>query len=168
MQTNNHTSAVHVPTSRRIRLAAAGAVLVVAAIVAAACGSSGGTSDGESMSLDVVTPSNGATVGRSFRVAVRSNVPFGEPSTGEHHLHLYFDGVKTVGKYTIVYGKSTTVTELSPGKHMIEAEIANPDHSGTGVSKTFTVTVSPNGQNSAAGGSDNTPATPAPAPDLGY
>jgi hypothetical protein len=113
------------------------------------------------MSLDIVTPASGATVGRSFRVEVRSNVPFGEPSTGEHHLHLYFDGVKTVGKYAIVYGKSTTVTTLSPGKHTIEAEIANPDHSGTGVTKTFTVTV-------GANGSSKTPSTTSSTPNYGY
>jgi hypothetical protein len=163
MQQNNLTAQQHVPFSRRARFGVAAAVIVVATLVAAACGSSGdSTSGGKSMSLDVVTPSSGAAVGGSFRVEVRSNVPFGQPSTGEHHLHLYFDGVKTVGKYDIVYGKSTTVSGLKPGKHTIEAEIANPDHSGTGVAKTFTVTVGANG----ASGTGNAPTTT--APDYGY
>jgi hypothetical protein len=166
MQQHNLTSRTRVPTSRRARIAVAAALVVVAALVAAACGSAGGnTNDGKSMSLDVVTPTSGATVGRSFHVEVRSNVPFAEPSTGEHHLHLYFDGVKTVGKYAIVYGKSTTVTTLSPGKHTIEAEIANPDHSGTGVTKTFTVNV---GANGASGGTSNAPTTTSPSPGYGY
>jgi hypothetical protein len=105
------------------------------------------------MSLDVVTPADGATVARSFEVEVRSNVPFGTPSTGRHHLHLYYDGVKSEGDYDIVYDTSATATRLSPGRHTVEAEIANPDHSGTGVFKRFTVTV---------GTAD---AAPAPTPD---
>jgi hypothetical protein len=166
MQQTNHTSQHRVPFFRRARFGVAAAFIVVAALVAAACGSGGSsTSDGQSMSLDVVTPTSGAAVGQSFRVAVRSNVPFGQPSTGEHHLHLYFDGVKTEGKYDIVYSKSTTVSGLKPGKHTIEAEIANPDHSGTGVTKTFTVMV---GANGASGGSNNTPSTTAPSSGYGY
>jgi hypothetical protein len=163
MQQTNQTPQHRVPFTRRARFGVAAAFILVAALVAAACGSGGSsTSDGQSMSLDVVTPASGAAVGSSFRVAVRSNVPFGQPSTGEHHLHLYFDGVKTQGKYDIVYSKSTTVSGLKPGKHTIEAEIANPDHSGTGVTKTFTVMVGANG------GSDNPPSTTAPSSGYGY
>jgi hypothetical protein len=129
--------------------------MLAAGLALAACGSSSGASSGP-MTLTVATPQSGATVGRSFHVNVRSNVPFGAPSTGEHHLHLYFDGNKKQGQYDIVYGKSTTVSGLSLGTHKIEAEIANPDHSGTGVTQTFTVTVSRNAAAAAPSASTST------------
>jgi len=142
--------------------------LLVAALVFTACAGSGGASS-SSMSLEVTTPSNGAAVGRSFPVAVRANVPFGKPSTGRHHLHLYFDGNKNEGEYDIVYGKHTTVTELTPGRHTVEAEIANPDHSGTGVTREFSVTVGAKGADTP---STRTPPTtgrpPTSTPDYGY
>jgi hypothetical protein len=118
------------------------------------------------MTLAVTSPQNGAAVGRSFHVSVRSNVPFGAPSTGRHHLHLYFDGNKKQGQYDIVYGKSTTVSGLSLGTHKIEAEIANPDHSGTGVTQTFTVTVS---RSAAAAAAPTAPAASTTTmPSYGY
>jgi hypothetical protein len=151
------------PTRRRL---VAGIGLLLAPVLVAACGGSdtGSGAGASGLALTVVAPRDGAAVGRSFPVDVRASVPFGEPSTGRHHLHLYFDGNKNEGEYDIVYGKHTTVTDLSPGRHTIEAEIANPDHSGTGVTRDFSVTVG------GAGGSgtsrSRTPSTS--SPDLGY
>jgi hypothetical protein len=140
---------------------------VLAALTAFAACSSAGSADSSHLSLTVTAPGDGASVGRSFPVDVQANVPFGAPSTGRHHLHLYFDGNKNVGEYTIVYGKHTTVKGLAPGRHTIEAEIANPDHSGTGVTQQLTVTVG-----AGAGAPATTPSTRTQprttAPDYGY
>jgi hypothetical protein len=154
------------PTHLTGRRLVAGIGLLLAPVLVAACGGSdsGSGAGASEMSLTVTAPRDGAAVGRSFPVDVRSNVPFGEPSTGRHHLHLYFDGNKNEGEYDIVYGKHTTVTDLSPGRHTIEAEIANPDHSGTGVTRDFSVTVG-----GAGGSGTSRPTTPTTnAPDLGY
>src|SRR5262245_13814996 len=122
MNNTNHKHQSHLPVRPGRRMFAGVATIFAAALFVAACGSAGasnsssdGSNGSESMTLDVVSPTNGATVGTSFKVEVQSNVPFGSPSTGDHHLHLYFDGVKTVGKYDIVYAKSGTVTGLAPG-----------------------------------------------------
>jgi hypothetical protein len=124
-----------------------GGVVLAFVTVLTACGSSsaddavGGMPGTDPQPLEITTPANGATVGPEFVVAVRANVRFGAPSTGLHHLHLYYDGQRQSGKYDIVYATSTKVTRLAPGRHTIEAAIANPDHSLTSVKQLITVTV---------------------------
>jgi hypothetical protein len=130
------------------------------AVLGAAC-SSEAAGEG-AMAIDVTVPSDGAQVGGSFDVEVNASVPFGEPDTGRHHLHVYFDGNTTEGDYLIIYDDGPfTVTDLGPGEHTIEARIANADHSLTDARDEITVTVG-----EGAGGS-NRP-TPPTSDDRGY
>lgn len=147
---------------RRRRLAKAGAGLLALALLGAACGddSSSNTSTGAGgssggMSISIVEPKDGATVGKPFEVKVDSNTKFGKPDTGLHHVHIYYDGRSTnTADYDIIYGNETDVSrDLSPGKHTIEAVIANPDHSTTDASAKITVNVS---ASAGGGGNDNT------------
>jgi hypothetical protein len=112
----------------------------------------------------VASPANGAEVSVPFDVRLESNVPLGDPGTGNHHAHLYFDTGTDAADYDIVYGNSWQVTRsLAPGTHTIIAALANPDHSLAGPQTTFTVTVSGSG---SSGGSSASPppASTAPAP----
>jgi hypothetical protein len=132
-------------------------VLAAVLLVAAACGSdnSGGSSGG-AMTISIKSPADGAQVTEPFTVEVDTSVPVGEPSTGRHHVHLYYDGATAEGEYDIVYANSAEVTRLSPGQHVIEAVIANADHSTTDARQKITVNV---GAGAPAGGGETTTTT---------
>jgi hypothetical protein len=154
------TSIYDTSAPRRRRWLVFTALLATLALTALACsddddtttsaGGSGG--GGDDMTISIADPGDGAQVGRSFDVTVDSSVPIGEPDTGRHHVHLYYDGNTADGEYDIVYGTTATVDRLDPGEHTIEAVIANPDHSTTDATDEITVTVG----NSGAGGGATT------------
>jgi hypothetical protein len=119
------------------------------ALLAAACGggglagygddgaASGGGGDG--MTLEIVTPAAGAEVTQPFTLQVRSSEPLGEPDTGRHHVHVWFDGKEA--DYKINYTDSFRVTGLPAGEHVITAALANADHSPAGPKADVTVNV---------------------------
>jgi hypothetical protein len=130
------------------------------ALVLAACGGGSSASSAGPASIRITAPANGATVARRFTVTLDPSVAIGEPDTGRHHVHLYYDGNRTTNQadYDIAYRTSFTVTRLAPGEHTIEAVIANADHSVTDAHTEITVTVS------ASGGGDGARATTTTAP----
>jgi hypothetical protein len=136
------------------------AVAAAAILLAAGCGddddttaagSGGGGGGGGDMTIDIVEPADAAAVGSSFDVEVDPSVDIGEPDTGLHHVHLYYDGNTAEGEYDILYEPRFTVDRLDPGEHTIEAVIANADHSLTDARTEITVTVG-----DAAGGGTGT------------
>jgi hypothetical protein len=169
-------------TRRRRRLAFV-ALLATLALTALACsddddtttsaGGAGGNGGDGDMTISIADPGDGAQVGPSFDVTVDSSVPLGEPDTGRHHVHLYYDGNTAEGEYDIVYGTTATVDRLDPGEHTIEAVIANPDHSTTDARDEITVTVgdeagaSGNGSGGSSGGGATTTTTPTTMDDSG-
>ena len=151
----------------RRRLVTLGAALAALALLAAACsddddtvtggGDSGGGGGGDGdMTISIADPADGATVEPGFQVEVDPSVDVGEPDTGLHHVHLYYDGNESDGEYDIVYSADepwTVDRDLSPGEHTIEAFIANADHSLTDASDEITVSV---GEGAGGGGTDTT------------
>jgi hypothetical protein len=110
-------------------------------VVAAAC-SNAASAGGGGDTLSITSPTNGAKVGQSFTVTLASNQALGDPSTGEDHVHLCFDGASCdSGSYQIVYGNTAQVAGLIPGKHTIEASLRRADHSAVGPTATITVMV---------------------------
>lgn len=150
----------HHPHRRRGRFGAL-ALATVLVVAAAACGDDGDTteagaggSDGGSgdLTISVAEPAEGADVGNAFDVAVDTSVDLGEPDTGLHHVHLYYDGNTDEGDYDLVYGSTFTVDrDLDPGEHTIEAVIANADHSLTDARDEVTVTVGETGAGAGGG-----------------
>jgi len=150
-------------TRRRWRILRSGvAVAAAAVLIAAGCGddddtTAAGSGDGSGsggggdMTIDIVEPGDGAEVGSEFEVDVDTSVDIGEPDTGLHHVHLYYDGNTAEGEYDIVYEPEFTVDRLDPGEHTIEAVIANADHSLTDARDQLTVTVG-----EGSGGTDAT------------
>jgi len=158
----------------RRRLVVLGAVLAVLALFAAACSgdddddtvagdagaesgsdSGGGGSDGD-LTISIADPTDGAAVEPGFQVEVDPSVDIGEPDTGLHHVHLYYDGNQSDGEYDIVYSADepwTVDRDLGPGEHTIEAFIANADHSLTDASDEVTVMV---GEGAGGGGTTTT------------
>lgn len=158
--------------TRRIRRTSAHrarsrAVVAVAALalLAGACGddgddteASGGGGGGDDLSITIETPTDGAEVDTPFEVEVDPSVDIGEPDTGLHHVHLYYDGEMAEGDYDLVYEPEFTVErDLGAGEHTIEAVIANADHSLTDARDEVTVTVG----GGAGGGTGTTDATDA-------
>jgi hypothetical protein len=157
---------------RRHRFVVLGAVLAALALLAAACsgdddddtvagdtgaGSDSGGGGGEGdLTISIADPTDGATVEPGFRVEVDPSVDIGEPDTGLHHVHLYYDGNQSDGEYDLVYSADepwTVDRDLAPGEHTIEAFIANADHSLTDASDEVTVMV---GEGAGGGGTTTT------------
>jgi hypothetical protein len=110
--------------------------------LAVACSNSSSTAGGGGASLSIASPADGAEVSEPFTVKLDASVPLGDPSTGEDHVHLCFDGASCDnGDYLKVYSDSAEVQSLSPGQHTIEASLRNADHSAVGPTATITVTV---------------------------
>lgn len=139
-------------TSGRVRLVGA---LFALGLVAAACSSAGASTGSGGMSLSIASPGDGASVSEPFTVKLDASVPIGEPTTGEHHVHLCFDGgsCDELSQSVIAYQDSVQVMGLSPGMHTIHASLRNADHSDAGVSAEITVTVSGGGMGSGTGSS---------------
>jgi hypothetical protein len=122
-----------------------GLLLLVGAValLAAACGGGGtsqaGGGDGGGMSLTIASPADGASVTEPFTLKVASSVPLGEPDTGRHHVHIWFDGQEA--DYEINYTDTFQVEGLPAGEHVLTAALANADHSLAGPRSQITVTV---------------------------
>jgi hypothetical protein len=146
-------------TSARALIAIAAIVLTVAA-----CAQAAGEGDTGDLSIAIAAPSSGAQVSVPFEVQLDASGPLGEPGTGNHHAHLYFDTDTSSADYDIVYGNTWQVTRnLAPGEHRIIAALANPDHSLAGPTQEITVVVGDGGSGGGAGGGDQLP----PAPTVG-
>lgn len=135
---------------------------VAVAFIVGACSSGAGAGSGSganNLTIGITTPNEGAELAVPFDVQLESNVPLGEPETGNHHAHLYFDTDTNAADYDIVYGNAWQVTrQLSPGEHTIIAALANPDHSLAGPMQQISVTVT------GGGGGAASPAPPSASP----
>ena len=140
------------------------ALASIVAMVAVACSEAVGGNAGEE-TISIASPADGATVSVPFDVQLESSVPIGEPETGNHHAHLYFDSDTNAADYDIVYGTTWQVTrDLGPGEHTIIVALANPDHSLAGPTQEIHVTVARAGGDGGAA----PPASPAaPSTDPG-
>ena len=135
-------------------------------MLAAAC-SSTASADGGGDALSISSPSDGGQVSEPFTVTLNSNQPLGDPSTGDDHVHLCFDGASCdSGSYQIVYGDSAQVKGLAPGQHTIEASLRHADHSAAGPTATITVTVT--GSGTAQSGGTNMSPSPSSTGGYGY
>jgi catechol 2,3-dioxygenase-like lactoylglutathione lyase family enzyme len=127
------------------------ALLAATIVVLAACNPTSGGEANDALALEIVTPADGAEVEQNFEIQVESSVPLGEPETGNHHIHFYFDTDVTDADYQLVYADGAAVDrELPPGEHTIIVSLRNADHSDAGVSDEITVTVGDGGTGDGA------------------
>ena len=135
-------------------------------VVAVACSNSASAGGGGD-TVAITSPGNGAKVSEPFMITLASNQTLGDPSTGDDHVHLCFDGASCdAGSYQIVYGNSAQVTGLTPGKHTIEASLRHADHSAVGPTATITVTIS--GAGATTGGAPSMAPSSSPTQSRGY
>jgi hypothetical protein len=136
-------------------------------LLAAACSNGDSTSaGGGGDTLSITSPADGAQVGQPFTVKVSSNQPLGDPSTGDDHVHLCFDGANCDSEYKLVYGDTFQVDGLSAGEHTIEASLRHADHTAVGPTASITVTVT--GSAGAGGGSTSPMPTSPSSSGYGY
>lgn len=150
------------PDNHRPRLVA----LLLLTLVVAACGGeagAGGAEAGDSLTLGFSSPPSDAEVDETFTVEFDTNVPLGDPSTGNHHVHLCVDSpdCATESEYSLVYGNTLEVTGLTPGVHILGASLRNADHSDAGPRDEITVTVAgeDSGTDDSAGTDNGTETT---------
>jgi hypothetical protein len=138
---------------RNVVVAAFALSLLAAACSNGASASAGGGGD----TLSISAPTDGAKVSEPFTLTLSSNQALGDPSTGDDHVHLCFDGASCdSGSYQLVYGDSAQVDGLSPGQHTIEASLRHADHSAVGPTASITVTVTGGGTGGAGGAGTQT------------
>ena len=136
--------------------------------LAVACSNGTSTSaSGGGDTLSITSPADGANVSEPFTLKLDASVPLGDPSTGEDHVHLCFDGASCdSGNYVKVYSDTTQVQGLSAGKHTIEASLRNADHSAVGPTTSITVTVT--GGATSSGSPSIAPSSPSSSSGYGY
>ena len=137
-------------------------------VLAMACSNGTSTSaGGGAPTLTISSPADGAKVSEPFTVKLDASVPLGDPSTGEDHVHLCFDGASCdTGNYVKVYSDTTQVQGLPAGQHMIEASLRNADHSAVGPTTTITVTVT--GGATSSGSPSMAPSSASSSSGYGY
>ncbi|HLT69703.1 MAG TPA: hypothetical protein VKZ72_06030 [Acidimicrobiales bacterium] len=151
------TRRTRTPPARQARGRAVVAVAALA-LLAGACGDDDGDTEasggggGDGLDITITSPADGEAVEAPFEVEVDTGVDIGEPDTGLHHVHLYYDGGDS--DYDMAFEPTFTVErDLEPGEHTIEAVIANADHSLTDARDEVTVTI---GAGGSGGGTDAT------------
>jgi hypothetical protein len=139
--------------------------LALLALLGAACGSSedGGSNGtdagaGGGDALTISAPEDGSEVSLPFTLELDSADPLGAPETGNHHVHVFFDGDDSA--YEVVTSDTFEVADLSAGAHTLTASLRNADHSPAGTDVTIDVTVaggSGGGSKSKSGGDKSNP-----------
>ncbi len=107
-----------------------------------------GGSDG--MTLSITAPEDGAEIDVPFTVEFDSSETLGPTGSGDHHVHVYFDGDDS--DYMVVESDSVEVEDLSSGEHVLHASLRNADHSAAGVEAEVTVTVGEGGDSGSDDG----------------
>lgn len=134
------------------------ALVALMILLGAACGSS--SEDGDSPStgaaagggdpLSISAPENGEEVSLPFTLELDSADPLGAPDTGDHHVHVFFDGDDSA--YEVVTTDTFEITDLSPGEHTLTASLRNADHSSAGSEVTIDLSVASGGSGGEGGG----------------
>jgi hypothetical protein len=138
-------------------------------LLAAACSNGNSSSaGGGGDTLSISSPTDGAGVSQPFTVKVTSNQALGDPSTGDDHVHLCFDGASCDTEYKLVYGDTFQVDGLTPGQHTIEASLRHADHSAVGPTASITVTVTGAGAGGTGGAGSTSPMPTSPSSSGGY
>lgn len=139
-------------SKRLIAPAVAAVLLALAACGGTASGGPGGEGDG-GMTLEFVSPTDGAEISFPFTVQFESSEELGPTEDGVHHVHVYFDGDDST--YEVVEGETWEVTTVQApeGEHTLNASLRNADHSPAGVETEISVTVGQGG-GGTDGGSD--------------
>jgi hypothetical protein len=118
--------------------------IALLALLGAACGSEegGGTTTadaGGGDALSIAAPEDGAEISLPFTLELASADPLGAPETGNHHVHVFFDGDDSA--YEVVTSDTFEIVDLSPGDHTLTASLRNADHSPAGTDVTIDLTV---------------------------
>ncbi|SDU72411.1 hypothetical protein SAMN04488563_4341 [Jiangella alkaliphila] len=133
-------------------------------LVLAACGGDDDASttsgDGGGPSVEILEPADGAELGVPFTFVVESSEELGTTESGNHHVHLYFDGDDSSyeviesgnGEEHEITADSAALDGLEPGEHTMNVSLRNADHSAAGAEAEITVTV---GEGGSSGSSDD-------------
>ncbi|TDD65695.1 hypothetical protein E1262_24400 [Jiangella aurantiaca] len=126
-------------------------------LVLAACGGDDDTSTasegGGGPSVEIVEPTGGAEISVPFTLVVDSSEELGPTDTGNHHVHVYFDGDDSSyeviesgnGEEHEITVDSPAMEGVEPGEHTLNVSLRNADHSAAGAEAEVTVTVGEEG-----------------------
>lgn len=126
------------------------AVLSAAALTLSACSGgdeSEGSGDDGGPSVTIAEPADGAGVEAPFDIVVESSEELGPTDTGNHHVHVYFDGDDSAyevvetgnGEPFEITADSPALEGLEPGEHTLNVSLRNADHSAAGAEDEITI-----------------------------
>lgn len=138
------------------------------ALVLTACGSDDDASTtsegaGGGPSVEILQPADGDTLSVPFALVVDSSEELGTTDSGNHHVHIYFDGDDSAyeviesgnGEEHEIGADSPAVEGLEPGEHLLNISLRNADHSAAGAEDEITVTVDDAGSGSSNSSDDS-------------
>lgn len=137
------------------------ATLAAAALTLTAC--SGGDesedtgSGGDGPSVTIAEPADGAGVEAPFSVVIESSEELGPTDSGNHHVHVYFDGDDSAyevvetgnGEEYEIPADSPALASLEPGEHTLNVSLRNADHSAAGAEDEVTIDLGGSGTGEA-------------------
>ncbi|ACQ78509.1 hypothetical protein Bcav_0244 [Beutenbergia cavernae DSM 12333] len=140
------------PAHRPGLLAAAAAVVV---LTLAGCGGDGGddgaepAAGGDGPTVEIIEPADGDSLSAPFTFVVSSSEELGTTESGNHHVHLYFDGDDSAyeviesgnGEEHEITADSPALEGLEQGEHTMNVSLRNADHSAAGAEDEITVTI---------------------------
>ncbi|WP_131981586.1 DUF4399 domain-containing protein [Jiangella ureilytica] len=113
--------------------------------------------------MEIVEPAGGAEIGVPFTLVVDSSEELGPTDTGNHHVHVYFDGDDSSyeviesgnGEEHEITADSPALEGLEPGEHTLNVSLRNADHSAAGADAEITVTVGEAGSGGSPSDDEN-------------
>ncbi|NUR28193.1 MAG: hypothetical protein HOV83_20520 [Catenulispora sp.] len=119
------------------RYSAAAVIALLAATTQAACGKGSGSDE----TLTVLEPIAGSIVSVPFTLHLNSSALLGDPASGRHHVHAYFDD--QTKNYLLVDSDNSVINKAPAGKHTLHLLLRKADHSSAGVEVTVELTIVP-------------------------
>ncbi|WP_027345604.1 hypothetical protein [Hamadaea tsunoensis] len=119
------------------RYSAAAVIALLAATTQAACGQGSDSHE----TLTVLEPIAGSIVSVPFTLHLSSSVLLGDPATGRHHVHAYFDD--QTKNYLLVDSDNSVINKAPAGKHTLHLLLRKADHSSAGAEIQIELTIVP-------------------------
>jgi hypothetical protein len=132
----------------------ASAVLLLAGAALTGCGG-GGTASASDPQVSIEQPAAGAMVTAPFTVTVKTSSPLGSESSGNNHVHVYFDDNRS--DYVIGEANQVAIPKAPSGTHVLHVSLRHANHSPVGAETQVNITIAGAGGTAPApAGSDST------------
>jgi hypothetical protein len=122
-------------------------------IALGACDSADSATPAGDEALSILEPASGANVSTPFTVRVKTSEPLGTSESGNHHIHIWFDGNEE--EYQISYSDTAQISVVPAGAHKMTVSLRHANHSDAGPRVEIPLTVGTGGAPATTGGGED-------------